>query len=112
MPRGHPLGNTVMAAEGYERGFGFLPGCAADQHFFARKRTADMTGLMKLYPQYLGIGIDEGTALVVQGSVAEVVGATKAAFYDYRGGKPTGDVDYVAVEAGGEYDLKERRVLK
>ena len=31
-----------------------------DQHFFARKRTKDMTGLMKLYPQYLGIGIDEG----------------------------------------------------
>ena len=58
MPRGHPLGNTVMAAEGYERGFGFLPGCAIDQHFFARNRTADMTGLMKKYPQYLGIGID------------------------------------------------------
>ena len=68
MPRGHPLGNTVMAAEGYERGFGFLPGCAVDQHFFARKRTADMTGLMKKYPQYLGIGIDEGTAIVVTGS--------------------------------------------
>ena len=67
MPRGHPLGNTVMAAEGYERGFGFLPGCAVDQHFFARKRTADMTGLMKKYPQYLGIGIDEATAIVVTG---------------------------------------------
>ena len=40
MPRGHPLGNTVMAAEGYEKGLGFLPGCAVDQHFFARKRTA------------------------------------------------------------------------
>ena len=26
MPRGHPLGNLVMMAEGYERGFGFLPG--------------------------------------------------------------------------------------
>ena len=58
MPRGHPLGNTVVAAEGYERGFGFLPGVAVDQHFFARKRTADMTGLMKLYPHILGVGID------------------------------------------------------
>ena len=45
MPRGHPLGNTVVAAEGYERGFGFLPGCAVDQHFFARKRTGDMISL-------------------------------------------------------------------
>ncbi|MBA4063412.1 MAG: cyanophycinase [Isosphaera sp.] len=110
MPRGHPLGNTVMAAEGYERGFGFLPGCAVDQHFFARKRTADMTGLMKKYPQYLGIGIDEGTAVVVTGSVAEVVGRTKVAFYD-TAKKPDGDCDYEEVPAGERYDLAARKRL-
>jgi len=107
MPRGHPLGNTVMAAEGYERGFGYLPGCAVDQHFFARNRTADMTGLMKLYPQYLGIGIDEGTAIVVTGRTAAVIGKTKVAFYDATA-KPAGDTDYVEVKAGERYDLKKR----
>jgi cyanophycinase len=111
MPRGHPLGNTVMAAEGYERGFCFLPGCAVDQHFFARKRTRDMTGLMKLYPQYLGIGIDEGTAIVVTGSVAEVMGRSKVAFYDTKK-KPDGEKDYEEVLAGEKYDLKERKKLK
>ncbi|MBX9585050.1 MAG: cyanophycinase [Gemmataceae bacterium] len=108
LPRGHPLGNTVMAAEGYERGFAFLPGVAIDQHFFARKRTADMTGLMKQYPQFLGIGIDEGTAVVVTGPTAEVIGESKAAFYDYWGGPPAGEVDYVEVKAGGRYDLRKR----
>lgn len=108
MPRGHPLGNTVMAAEGYERGFGFLPGVAVDQHFFARKRTADMTGLMKLYPHVLGIGIDEGTALVVKGSVAEVIGRTKVAFYDYRK-QADGDKDYDEVKVGERYDLRARK---
>ncbi|HEY2911360.1 MAG TPA: hypothetical protein VGI99_14010, partial [Gemmataceae bacterium] len=103
--------NTVMAAEGYERGFGFLPGCAVDQHFFARKRTADMTGLMKEYPQFLGIGIDEGTAIVVKGSVAEVIGRTKVAFYDTRK-KPAGDVDYEEVKVGEKYDLKKREKVK
>jgi cyanophycinase len=108
MPRGHPLGNTVMAAEGYERGFGFLPGCAVDQHFFARRRTADMTGLMKLYPQLLGIGIDEGTAIMVRGGTAEVIGKSKVAFYDYR--KQTdGEKDYDEVKAGESYDLKARK---
>ena len=108
MPRGHPLGNTVVAAEGYERGFGFLPGVAVDQHFFARKRTADMTGLMKLYPHILGVGIDEGTALVVRGSTAEVIGRTKVAFYDYR--KQTdGEKDYEEVKVGETYDLKARK---
>ncbi|HEY1188923.1 MAG TPA: cyanophycinase [Gemmata sp.] len=111
MPRGHPLGNTVMAAEGYERGFGYLPGCAVDQHFFARKRTADMTALMKQYPQYLGIGLDEGTAIVVTGSVAEVIGRTKVAFYDTKK-KPAGEKDYEEVLVGEKYDLKERKKLK
>ena len=112
MPRGHPLGNAVMAAEGYERGFGYLPGCAVDQHFFARKRTADMTGLMKLYPQLLGIGIDESTAIVVTGHVAEVLGKSRAAFYDYRDGAPAGEKDYVEVKAGENYDLKARKLMK
>jgi cyanophycinase len=111
MPRGHPLGNTVMAAEGYERGFGFLPGCAVDQHFFARKRTAHMTELMKEYPQYLGIGIDEGTAIVVTGSTAEVIGRTKVAFYDTRK-KPAGEKDYEEVKVGERYDLKKREKVK
>ncbi len=112
MPRGHPLGNTVMAAEGYERGFGYLPGCAVDQHFFARKRTGDMTGLMKLYPDWLGIGIDEATAIVVTGHTAEVIGKTKVGFYDYRNGKPDGEKDYTEVKAGEKYDLKARKMIK
>jgi cyanophycinase len=111
MPRGHPLGNTVMAAEGYEKGLCFLPGCAVDQHFFARKRTKDMTGLMKKYPQYLGIGIDEGTAIVVTGSTAEVIGKTKVAIYDYSA-KPEGETDYTEVSAGEKYDLKARKKIE
>lgn len=111
MPRGHPLGNTVMATEGYERGFGFLPGCAVDQHFFARKRTADMTGLMTKYPQYLGIGIDESTAIIVTGSTAEVMGKSKVGFYDYRK-KPDGEKDYVELVEGDKYDLKKREKVK
>jgi cyanophycinase len=123
MPRGHPLGNTVMAAEGYERGFGFLPGCAVDQHFFARNRTADMTGLMKKYPQYLGIGIDEATAIVVTGSTAEVLGRSKVAFYDTNKKSTVGydwdagrnlvwfNQDYEEVRPGEKYDLKKREKI-
>ncbi|CAN5404912.1 hypothetical protein BH11PLA2_BH11PLA2_27940 [soil metagenome] len=109
MPRGHPLGNTVMDAEGYERGFGFLPGAAVDQHFFARKRFADMSGLIKRYPQYLGLGIDEATALLVKGDIAEVLGKSKAAVFD---GKPHGDKDYLELSVGDKYDLVKRALAK
>jgi len=111
MPRGHPLGNTVVAAEGYERGFGYLPGCAVDQHFFARKRPPDMTGLMKQYPQLLGIGIDEGTGIVVKGTTAEVIGKSKVGFYDPKTSTQPGEKDYLEVLSGGKYDLKNRKKL-
>lgn len=111
MPRGSPLGNEDMMAEGYERGLGFLPGSAVDQHFTQRKRHEDMTALMRRYPQILGIGLDEGTAIVVQGSTAQVIGRGGVHFYDYRTGPPAGKEDFTIVQAGGHYDLAERRAL-
>ncbi|MFO0848722.1 MAG: cyanophycinase [Gemmataceae bacterium] len=110
MPRGHPLGNTVVMAEGYERGFGYLPGAAVDQHFFARKRTGDMEKLMAAYPKLLGVGIDEGTAVVVAGSTAEVIGKSKVAFFDWRAGRPDGSA-WTEVPSGRRYDLKARALI-
>ncbi|MEO8497299.1 MAG: cyanophycinase, partial [Planctomycetota bacterium] len=66
LARGSPLGNASIMADGYERGFSFLPGTAIDQHFTQRERAADMAQLINRYPRLMGIGIDESTALVVQ----------------------------------------------
>jgi cyanophycinase len=106
MPRGDPLGNLNIIAEGYERGFGFLPGVAIDQHFFARRRQRDMSELMAVYPQLLGIGVDEGTVIVVQGSVLEVVGRGKVAIYDRRKPVTAGAKDYEELTAGTRYNLE------
>lgn len=78
--RGHPLGNTVMMAEGYERGFGFLPGTAIDQHFTQRGRHPDLIPVIQRHPKLLGIGIDESTAIVVTGTKVEVLGQHAAHF--------------------------------
>jgi cyanophycinase len=108
MPRGSPLGNLDMMADGYERGLGFLPGTAIDQHFSQRKRHADMTSLMRRYPQLLGIGLDEATAIVVQESTAEVIGRGNVYFYDYRSGPPGTERDYMLAEPGEKFDLVSR----
>ena len=108
LARGDPLGNTNIIAPGYLRGLGFLPGVAVDQHFTQRGRQKDMTELMLAYPQLLGIGIDESTAIIVQRTVAEVVGTGAVHFYDYTV-PPTGDTDYVRLESGKRYDLAARR---
>ncbi len=109
MPRGDPLGNTQMMAEGYERGLGFLTGVAIDQHFTQRKRFPDMALLKKTFPQLLGIGIDEGTCLVVKQSRAEVIGPGQVAFFD----RPVGSDNiegHTSVIEGQVYDLESREV--
>jgi cyanophycinase len=112
MPRGDPLGNLKIIAEGYERGFGFLPGVAIDQHFFQRKRFADMTELMAVYPQLLGIGIGEGTVLVVHGSVMEIVGKSPVAVYDRRRPVVDGQKDYDELVPGTRYDLAAQQRIE
>ncbi|MCB9877430.1 MAG: cyanophycinase [Planctomycetes bacterium] len=82
--RGNPEGNRDMWCEGYQRGFGFLPGVAVDQHFVVRDRTADLQRVVTRAPQIVGLGIDEGTAVVVTGDQLEVVGHGKVAVFDAR----------------------------
>lgn len=109
--RGAPAGPHIMMSEGYERGFNFLPGTAIDQHFTQRKRFPDMTALMQAYPQYLGIGIDEATALIVQGTTAEILGRGQVHFYDRRRDVVAGQPDYESIDAGQRYNLQSRQKI-
>lgn len=113
LARATPIGNSRIMAFGYERGgLGFLDGVAIDQHFSQRRRHPDMTELVKRYPQLLGIGIDESTAILVQKSNAKVIGRGKVHFYDRNQPVVSGVPDYIALPAGSEYDLVTRQVLK
>ena len=108
--RGAPEGNGIMMAEGHERGFGFLPDTAIDQHAIARQRLDDMIPVIVRHPHLLGIAIDEGTALIVSGGEATVMGRSKVALYDARlwaGREP----HYFFLEKGQRYDLAARRLI-
>jgi len=109
--RGNPLGNQDMMALGYERGLGFLPGAAVDQHFTERDRFQDLARVVDRYPQLLGIGIDEATALVVEGSTGSVLGEGAVHFFDHRRTAATGEL-YVSVPAGSAYELELRRPIE
>ena len=84
--RGGPQSNRIVMAPGYEQGFGFLTGVAIDQHLLTRERKSDLVDDIYAHPQLLGIGIDEHTAVVVQGDWMEVAGRSKVAIYE--SGKP------------------------
>ena len=108
MVRGAREGNTVMMAKGYEQGFGYLKGVAVDQHLLPRKRTGDLVGVVAAHPELLGIGLDESTAIVVDGDRFEVIGRGVVGIYDGRDhdGKP-----YYFLATGERFDLKGRRRL-
>ena len=108
--RGNPLGNTQIMAEGYERGFAFLPGVAIDQHFSQRNRFADMLELKRAYPHLVGLGIDESTAVIIRGHEMEVVGEHQVAVYD-RKSDLSAERPYQVVESGELFDLSQQRPL-
>ena len=84
MVRGARDNNYVMMAPGYEEGFGLIKGVAIDQHMLTRNRQDDLEEVVAKHPDLLGIGLDESTAIVVQGQEFEVVGASKIAIHDGR----------------------------
>jgi cyanophycinase len=110
--RGAPSNNNfIMDWPGYEKGFGFLRGVGIDQHVVARERLADLAdSIMPKYPDLLGISEDEGTAWVVQGDTAEIIGRSKAFVY---GGKDPADAGkpFLTLYPGDRYNLAARRVV-
>jgi cyanophycinase len=109
--RGARSGNSIIMAPGYEKGFGFLRGTAIDQHVVARERLRDLAdSLLPKHPELLGLSEDEGTAWVVQGDTAEIVGRNKAFVY---GGKATDEgKPFLTLFPGDRYDLAARRVMR
>ena len=110
--RGAPEGNQIMMAKGHEAGFAFLRGVAVDQHVLARHRETDLVAVVAAHPELLGLGLDEGTAIVVQRDRARVIGAsvlfvTDPHFQPAADGKP-----YFILKSGEILDLATRRIAK
>ncbi len=110
--RGNPLGGDDLICEGYEEGFRFLPGVAIDQQFSQRNRFADMLTLKKAHPRLLGLGIDEATAVIVQGREMQVVGKNQVAVYDRAVDNPQSEQLYQTLAPGDRYDLVARQRLE
>jgi cyanophycinase len=67
----HPQVNAVELGPG----MGFLPGVLIDQHFAQRGRLGRLLSALLLDPSVLGFGIDEDTAILVEGDEFEVIGS-------------------------------------
>lgn len=66
----HRIGDLQMAA-----GLALLPGLIIDQHFAERGRIGRLLGAVAHNPRLLGVGVDEDTAMVVEGERFRVIGS-------------------------------------
>lgn len=106
---GNPKGNDESVEEGYDRGFGFLPCVAIDQHFTKRDRLEEMAQLKKTYPDMVGLGVDESTAMIVRGTTMQVVGQHNVTVFD-KSAKGSAEIPELAVLKSGErYDFRHHR---
>ena len=104
LARGDPKGAEVMMAGGHERGFGFIPNSAIDQHVSERHRERDMEPVIAAHPKLVGIGIDPNTVIVVHEDQFEILGSGKVTVTQ------AGQQQY-SISSGRHFDLRKRKPL-
>jgi cyanophycinase len=90
-------------------GFGLLRGVAVYPHFFARHAEKDLLEVVARYPELLGIGIDENTAIVVHDNQFEVISDGKVGVFDSNG---VAKKKYLTLSKGQRFDLIRRTVIQ
>ena len=119
LARGDTKNNQIMMGD-HEEGLGFVTNIAIDQHHLARNRIFDMFDILNNKPELLGIDIDEGTAMLVEGDEFEVIGDSYVVVYDgsfwSREGSdlktlPPGEELFYFLRPGDHYNMRERKVV-
>jgi cyanophycinase len=96
----------------HEHGFAFLRKVAIDQHINTRLRWDDIIPVIKKYPNMLGIGLSEGTAIVVTGDRFQVIGKWKVAVHDNTRVYQPWEKPYYVLSIGDVYNMKTRTIEK
>ncbi len=104
--RGAREGNWIMVAKDYTQGLGLMDGVAIDQHILPRGRAGDLSPVIDAHPELLGLGVDESTAMVVEGDRFEVIGRGVVAVHD---GRDHDGRKYYFLAPGEQFDWKARR---
>lgn len=112
--RGDTSGPNVMMTQEptHQTAFKFLRRSAIDQHINARGRWDDLIPVIQKHPQLLGIGLSEGTAIIVSGDTFEVLGKWKVAVHDNTRIYQPWEKPYFVLSQGDVYNMKTRKIDK
>jgi cyanophycinase len=112
--RGDTSGPNVMMTQEptHQEAFKFLRRVAVDQHINTRNRWDDLIPVVQKYPNFLGIGLSEGTAIIVTGDKFEVLGKWKVAIHDNTRVYQPWEKPYYVLSQGDVYNMKTRKIEK
>jgi cyanophycinase len=120
LARGDTKNNQIMMGD-HQEGFAFIKNIAIDQHSLARNRHFDMFDILKRKPGLLGISIDEGSAILVNKNIIEVLGNSYVIVYDgsfwSREGSelkslPGKEKLFYFLREGDKYDFSQRKIME
>ncbi|MEM7049033.1 MAG: cyanophycinase [Acidobacteriota bacterium] len=109
LARGDTRGNMIMMGD-HQEGLGYLKDVAIDQHLLRRNRHFDLLEIVEAHPEVLGIGLDEGAAIVVLRDRFEVMGGY-VAIYDGRrstAARGRSDKGFYFLAPGDQFELAGR----
>ena len=124
MTRGDYGKREILGDKKHQEGFAFVKNAAFDVHVEERGREEDLLQLFRakksqlqdrnLEPlELLGIGIDQGTAIIVTQNQFRVTGKGQVYIFDPKQWEDDQDSwSYQVLKPGTEYDLKLRKVIK
>ena len=110
LARGDTKTNTIMMGD-HEEGLALLRNVAIDQHLLRRNRHFDLIEIVEAHSELLGVGIDENTAIVVEGDRFEVIGQSLVAIYD-PGRLVRGRGRFYFLAPGDFFDLETRQATR
>jgi cyanophycinase len=112
--RGDTSGADVMmtAEPNHQEAFKFLRNVAIDQHINTRLRWDHLIPVIQKFPKMLGIGLSEGTAIIVRQDSFEVMGKWKVAVHDNTRVYQPWEKPYYVLSAGDVYNMKTRKIEK
>lgn len=104
---------VVMAPEPeHQDGLSLLRRTAIDQHINRWNRWDDIVPLIAKMPRLLGIGLSEGTGIIVEGDRFEVWGKWKVTIHDNTRVYHPWEKPYYVLSAGDVYNMKTRALEK
>lgn len=111
--RGDTRGSQIVMTEeeNHQLGFEFLRNVGIDQHINTRNRWDDLIPLIERKPRLLGIGLSEGTAIIVTGDTFEVMGKWMVAVHDNTRAYQPWEKPYFVLAPGDVFDMNARRIV-